>query len=631
MLDFVRRHSRSWLVKVALWVIVIVFISWGGYSYTKRHENDVALVGSHYISSGEFTTAYNNMVETYRRQLGGAFSEDLIRKLNLRRQTLEGLIVHYVQIKAADDLGFAATEDEIRNRIVQFPMFQNEGRFEKNRYEAILRENRLTPEEFERQIGNEVTMMKTEAFIKGRAVVTDSEILSDHHFNRDQVKVAYVLFDPKSFEDQVTVDDAALQTFYQANQNKYMEPEKREVAYVFLNFEDLAKDIAVSAEEAKAYYDDNIKQYEHEKEVKARQILFKLKPDASEEEVQKASAEAQKVLDEAKKGKDFGELAKKYSQDEATAKSGGELGYFSAKKVDPAVSEAAFSLKSGEISGLIRTPGGFDILQVEDVREARTEPFDEAKGSIEQNLKLQKAQDVAFKKARDLRDIAYARKDLEKGAQELKLPGPATAWIEMGGDQIDPKVFPQQAKTKLFELAKGEISDMIEGPQGITVAQLKTIKAPQVMPFEQVKDRVAKDYRVEQGRVLAQRKAADVLKTAKDKNSLFDAAKEDNLNVRQSEIFSRQEPDKDLKLLRGESLSMVFDLEDSKPFPATPLELGNRFVVCQLQGKVAASPPSEEETVSISKKLLQQKQSVLWEAWIEDLRKNTKIEIYKEV
>lgn len=631
MLDFVRKHAHSWIIKVALGIIVVVFISWGGYSYTKRHENDVAQVGAHNITNSELNTAYTNLVEMYRRQMGGAFSEDLVRRLNLRQQTLQQLIDRYLVMKAAADLGFSATTDEIRGRILQEPGFLDNGRFDKSRYEALLREHRLTPEMYEQDISDQLTMMKTASFIKGRAIVTEDEILSDYHFNRDQIKVAYVVFDPKSFEGQVQVDDAALQTFYQGNQNKYMEPEKREIAYVLLNTEELARDIPVSEDEVKQYYDDNMKLYQHEKEIKARYILFRLNPDAPQEEIEKVSAEAQKVLEEAKKGKDFGELAKKYSQDEATASSGGELGYFTAKKLDPNLWEAALSTKPGEMSGVIRSANGFGILQVEDSREARTDAFETVKADVEKSLKLEKAQDIAFKKARDLRDVAYARKDIEKAAQELKLSAPAMVWIEMAADQADAALFSQQTKTKLFELSQGDVSDLIEAPKGIAVAQLKTIKSPQVIPFDQVKDRVANDYRAEQGKVLAQKKAVDVLKLAKERNSLADAAKELNLSLRQSEFFSRQDPDKELKLLQGNGLNMVFNMQESSPFPPVPVDLGNRFAVCRLEGKNVAGLPSQEDMASISKKLLQQKQEAIWEAWLEDLRKNTKIEFFKEV
>ena len=71
MLDFVRKHSKSWVIKVFLWVIVIVFVGWGGYPYQTRHESDIARVGDHYISTSEYHTAYNNMVEGVRKQFGG--------------------------------------------------------------------------------------------------------------------------------------------------------------------------------------------------------------------------------------------------------------------------------------------------------------------------------------------------------------------------------------------------------------------------------------------------------------------------------------------------------------------------------------------------------------------------------
>lgn len=64
MLDFVRRHATSWLVKVALFLIIIVFIFWGGYTYQSLKENQIAQVGDHYISIRDYNDAYNHLVET---------------------------------------------------------------------------------------------------------------------------------------------------------------------------------------------------------------------------------------------------------------------------------------------------------------------------------------------------------------------------------------------------------------------------------------------------------------------------------------------------------------------------------------------------------------------------------------
>lgn len=630
MLDFVRKHAKSWLVKVALGLIILVFIFWGGYTYKSRHETEIAQVGDQYISNAQFQNTYNRMIETYRRQLGSSFSEELLRKLELKKQTLEMLISQSVVLQGAEALGLTATTDEIRKQILEYPVFLRDGRFEKKNYEAVLRQMNMSPETFEQQVAQEITFRKTESFIKNRAVVTEEEVLADHHFNRDQVRLAYVLVDPKPFEEQVKVDDASLQTFYQSNTGKYMDPEKREVAYVLISAEDLAKDVPVSDEDVKRYYEDHGNQYKREKEVHARHILIRVKPDAPQNEVDKARSEAQKVLAEVKKGGDFAALAKKYSQDEGSAKEGGDLGFFSSKLMVPEFSEVAFSLKPGQISDPVKTQFGFHIIKVEEVREAGTTPFEQVKDAIAKNLKLQAAQDIAFKKARELRDLAYARKDLAKAAQEMKLAITDTVWIESRAEsQSGP--FPAQFRAKLFELYSGDISDPFELPSGFEVAQIKNVKTPQAIAFDQAKERVARDYKAEQARDLALKRASEVLALAREKNSLAEAARQQNMSVRQSEFFSRQDPDKDLKLLRGESLNKVFDLQESRPLPDAPLELGNRYVVCQFLEKKTANQPSPEEIAAITKRLLQQKQANLWQVWVTELRKSIRIEVFREV
>ncbi len=347
MLDFVRKHSRSWGIKGLLWLVIIVFVGWGGYLYQTRHESDIARVGDHFISSSEYTTAYENMAERVRKQFGGALSDDLMRSLNLREQALQSLIQHYLILRGAKDIGLTATNEEVRRKILEIPAFQTEGKFDAKRYEGMLRQMRMSPDIFEQQMSEDITTQKVESFIMGQAVVTEDEILADQHLNRDQIKVAYVVLDPASFEDNVTVEDSDLQTFFQNNQNRYMEPEKREIVYVLLNREEMEKEIHPGEDEINRYYEDNIARFKREKQVRARQILFRVKPDAPQAEVDKIQAQARKILDEARKGKDFAELAKKYSQDEASAKKGGELGFFSSKQKDPSLFGCRFCLAAG--------------------------------------------------------------------------------------------------------------------------------------------------------------------------------------------------------------------------------------------------------------------------------------------
>lgn len=628
MLDFVRKHSRSWGIKVLLWLVIIVFVGWGGYLYQTRHEYDIARVGDHYISTSEYTTVYNNLVEQVRKQFGGTLSDELMRALNLREQALQTLIQHYLIIRGAKDLGLMATTDEVRLKILEIPAFQTEGKFDAKRYEYVLRQMRMTPDIFEQQMSEDITTHKVQAFIKGRAVVTEGEILADHHLNRDKIKVAYVVLDPASFEDNVTVAESALQSFYRNHEDRYMEPERREIVYAVLNREDLEKEIHPSEDEINRYYEDNLALFQREKQVRAQHILLRVKPDASHAEVDNIRAQAQKILDEARTGKDFAALAKKYSQDEATAKKGGELGFFSSKQMDKDFSAAAFSLQPGEISELVRTPHGFHIIKLEEITDAKTAPLKEVRGEIEKDIRSQGAQDIAYKQARNLRDLAYARKDIAKAALEMKMKVSDPVWITMSEDQA---AFSAPIKAKLFELGEGDVSDMLELPKGLAIAQVKSIKRPQPIPFENLKDKVTKDFRADQAKGLAQKRASEILAQAKEKGSLADAARAGNINLRQSEFFSMQDPDKDLKLLQGPSLNSIFSLQDSKPFPERPLELGDKFMVCQFQGKNPAGEPSQEEKAEISGRIARQKETALWKEWLTEMSKTTKVERLKEV
>lgn len=139
--------------------------------------------------------------------------------------------------------------------------------------------------------------------------------------------------------------------------------------------------VNVTEKDLADYYERNRRIFLRDEEVKISHILFLVPEKASDVEIEKIRREAMDVLEMARSGKEFSELAKKYSQD-ASAKEGGSLGFFKRGQIMPAFEEAAFSLKKGGISDLVRTTYGFHIVRVDDVKEASPEPFDSVKEKI---------------------------------------------------------------------------------------------------------------------------------------------------------------------------------------------------------------------------------------------------------
>ncbi len=143
--------------------------------------------------------------------------------------------------------------------------------------------------------------------------------------------------------------------------------------------------IKVTDAEAKAYYEKHKDEFTTPKEVRARHILVK------------TQEQAEKIYQELKKGADFAQLAKKYSMDKASAQKGGELGFFTKGDMVKPFSDAAFALKPGEISKPVKTPFGYHIIQVEEVKPPRQKSFKEVKEEIKKQL-LQEKQQAAFDK-----------------------------------------------------------------------------------------------------------------------------------------------------------------------------------------------------------------------------------------
>jgi peptidyl-prolyl cis-trans isomerase D len=632
MLNLFRKHATSWLIKVALFLIVIVFVFWGGYSYTSKDATRMARVNDQYITVSEYEQSYNQLLEMYRRQFGGAFSEDMIRQLNLRQQALRMLIDRQVVREAANSLGLTASAQEVQQQILQYPAFQKDGMFDRERYVLVLRQNRLSPEMFEQQLWEDLSVQNVEKFIKRQATVTDKEILSEFHFSQSPIQISYAEIDPKSYVERVVASETELKSYYEAHKEAYKEPEKRKFSMVSFNTDSFLKDVQTSDEEVKEYYSENQTTYHKQAEVKASHILFSVTEGAAEEEVAQVKAEAQNVLQQArKKEADFAELAKKHSKC-PSAPQGGDLGYFTRDQMVPAFSEAAFALKPGEVSDIVQTQFGLHIIKVEDVRPERTIPLEEAKEQIELILKREKARDIVYNKARDFSDLAYAENDLRKAAQSSNLVVTESKdWLTQATPPQEITASPE-AMNALFSIPEKGISSVVETSDGFLIAQVDGIKAPEIPPYEQVKARVEQDYKGEEAKKLAQKAAADLLADAGKMNSLEQVGKERKVEVKKSDWFSRSEPDKSLRI-RGDALNSMFQLEEAEPFPKTPIDVnGQFFVVYQLVGKKSpAEEKLEKERAGILQKLQTQKGNQLWQAWMEEERGKSEIEIIQQL
>lgn len=135
-------------------------------------------------------------------------------------------------------------------------------------------------------------------------------------------------------------------------------------------------------------YELNKKSYVIPEAIRVAHILLRVDTENPQKSDEAVRAKAQGILNELKNGADFGELAKKVSEDPGSARSGGQLpGWADKGKLVPPFEEAAYALKPGEISGMVRTRFGYHIIKLLEKREARQLSFEEVKEQILTSLR----------------------------------------------------------------------------------------------------------------------------------------------------------------------------------------------------------------------------------------------------
>ena len=629
MLGTMRKHATSWLIKVACFAIVIVFIFWGGYSYTEKKASRVAVVNGSYIGLREYQSTYSNLVEQMRRQFGRQFSSELVETLNLKGQALDRLINRRLILAEAGMLEFDVSREELQNAIVSYPAFQTNGQFDSLRYQQILRSNKLTPQDFEANQREDLLINKVEQFITRGTKVLESEMLSFFHHTRDRVNLAYVQIDPQDFKNQVKVDEEAVRDYFDKHRENYRLADKRNILYVRFVPQDYLAEVEVTDQEIEEFYQLHQDDYLEPKKVHARHILFRISENAKTAEIQEILDRAKKVLDLARKGDNFAELTRKYS-DDSTASKGGDLGYFKSGDMVKPFADSAFSLKKGEISDLVRTRFGVHIIKVEDIKEEAVKPLAAVKETVRQSLKEERSREIALQRADSFIDLSRALDDLQKAAAEAGLE------VKESGLFAAEEPVPQLGRYPeineiIFALRPKEISPAFSIGDDQLVAQLVEIQDPRLEEFAEAQEKVQEDWITEQSELLARKQAQEWLETARQEGNLAEVARRNKLKINKTGLFTTISPAPPF----GNQRDMVitaFSLTPELPVPSEVYEVDGKFIILQLEDSQPASENGfQKEKDSLAKQLLQAKKEQTFSRWINGRRQQADIEMLQEL
>jgi peptidyl-prolyl cis-trans isomerase D len=544
MLDRMRRH-RNWL-KWSLALVVLAFVIFYIPDFLSNRATDlaatdtVAVVQGHEISGNEYRRTYQAQMQMYRQQFGGNMSEQLMKQLGLDRQILQQLVDERAALAEAERLDLRVSDEEVKQRILAFPAFQENGQFiGEQRYRQLLAMQRppLTTQEFEESIRRSLAVDKLRASVTDWLSVSDKEIESEYRRRNDKVKLAVVSFPAESFRPDVSASDGEIDAYFTANTETFRVPEKRRIQFVLVDIQQLRSKIVVPQADIERAYNDNFEQYSTPEQIRASHIL--LRTEGKDEGAVRAQAET--VLKEARGGADFAELARKHSQDESNAQNGGDLDFFGRGRMVPEFDQVAFTLEAGQISDLVKTQFGFHIIKVTEKRPGTTRPLDDVRVQLTEQLASEMAQNQAEITAENLAKQVRRPSDLDAAAKAQGLAVQDSGYFARDEPILGLGAAPDVA-ARVFTMNQDEVTGALPTARGLIVGAMTGRQEPYLPKIDEVKEKVRDAVVREKARDMSRQKAAELAAKVKNAPDFERVAKTAGSEPQTTELITRDTP-----------------------------------------------------------------------------------------
>jgi peptidyl-prolyl cis-trans isomerase D len=440
MFDLVHKNKR--LIQIILAIVILPFAFWGVDSYTRsvKTTDAVATVNGSKITQQEFGNALRQQQDRLRQQLGKNFDPAMLENPEMKRAVLENLVSQRLMLQSAMDARLVVTDEQVAGVISGIEAFQDGGKFDRKRYEAVLANQGKSPIGFEERLREDMLWQQMEDAYLQNGYSPNSVVEKIIRLNEQQRTVSVSPVSLQSFIAQAKVDEDALKKYYNQNMQEFQVREQAKVEYVKFTIDDLLNTIDVSNEELHKYYDEHIGELGTPEERRASHILISVAANASQAQQDAARDKADKLLQQIRKSPArFAELARQNSQDPGSAANGGDLGFFGRGMMVKPFDEAVFALKSGEISGLVKSDFGYHIIRLVAIKPSRTIPFAEAREGIFSKLREQKAAGKFAELAEKFSNTVYEQSDTLKPAAELtgaKIE--RSGWLVNGAEAGEP-------------------------------------------------------------------------------------------------------------------------------------------------------------------------------------------------
>ncbi|MDH4222439.1 MAG: peptidylprolyl isomerase [candidate division Zixibacteria bacterium] len=592
MMKSMRKMTRSilWIV-IAAFVGTIVF-AWGmQFTGRKSTEGLIAVINGEKIPVQNFQYLYEVKLKEAEKGEEG-ITDDFTK--NLREQVWSDMVDQTLITQEIKKRDITVTDKELYEFMKRFPpkeimqseVFLTNGKFDYNKYIQALSDPRIPWGQVEGYVRSQLLVAKLQENIIGAVRIHDQEVYSKYVEDTQKARVNYTLIPIEEFP---------------------------------------AGEIEITQEEMQNYYKDNKDKFNMVERAIIKFIEFPKSP--SKEDEEKLRARMLEIREEILNGADFGEMAEEYSQDQASNKKGGDLGWVKEGSMRNPFNEVAFALKPGEVSEPVRSEYSLHLIKVLEKRKSKG--VEEARLS-HLSMKIELSDETLSQLKEQIESfVQKARKaGLDKAAEEEKLTVKESDVFVKGGF-IPNLGMSEEVSQFAFENKAGKISEPIDARLFFYVVQVKERRPAGIASFSESEPYIKKILINQKQYELAYEKGMKIYDEVLKGESFVKVVNKYNEKVKDSEEFSRssyipgigQQP---------EFTGTAFALEKGNPI-SRPIKLNNGTYVLQLISKTMVDDSLfQVEKDSLSLDLLRKKQLDYYNLWFGNIKRKAKIEDFRD-
>jgi len=553
MLQTIRDRVQGWIATTIVLLLIIPFAFWGiNYYFDGGAEISVLSVDDRDVPLRDYQRTLQNLRQRWVAATQGKVPVD---DEILKKQTVDSLVNRELMSKAAAELGLRVSNEQVRTAIEGVDIFRGANGFDRLVYESAIAQMGLTPAGFESQVRDDLTAEQLQTAIVGSVFSSGDEVRNLAALRKQARDIRYAILSADALKEGSDVSDADIKDFYDRNPDLFQEPERVKLAWLHITLQRIADEVPVDDATLEAWYQDNTASYTVAEQREVRQLLVPVANDAEDAVAQAAQARAEAIMERVRAGAKLKDILAEEDKSGKEPLEYSDFGFLGRGVLDAEIEAPAFSAAAGQSIGPIASKFGFHVVEIGQIKQSSANSFADVRAEVERDYRHAEAAKGYAELADRLATLAYEHPDtLDIAAEELDLRIQESELFSRDAPPGELLANPQVLESAFSEevLVNHNNSEMIEleGDQAVVLRVTEHVPA-RVMPLEQVRERIVTRLRFDQAREAMEKRGAALLAQLQAGTDAAALAGKEGLEWQTSNDVQRDDPGVNRAILRA--------------------------------------------------------------------------------